>query len=92
MKLRKKSNLTSVSKVKPIVSSLLDSKIDKRRKLMVMGIILYILSPIDILPDVLPMLGYADDILLPVLLFVAERLLTNHDVAKETETKNQLGA
>ncbi|MDE1549799.1 YkvA family protein [Jeotgalibaca caeni] len=92
MKLRKKSNLTSVSKVKPIVSSLLDSKIDKRRKLMVIGIILYILSPIDILPDVLPMLGYADDILLPVLLFVAEHLLTNHDVAKETETKNQLGA
>ena len=40
-------------------------------------IILYIISPIDIIPDFIPMAGYADDVLLPILFLVAEKLLSD---------------
>lgn len=46
---------------------------------MVLGIILYIVSPIDFIPDFIPMAGYADDILIPLLLIVAEKLVSSED-------------
>ena len=33
-------------------------------KLGVLGIVLYLLSPVDLIPDVLPMLGVVDDLVL----------------------------
>ena len=80
MKVRRKNNLGSISKVKTIGSSMFDGEVDKRKKWMVLGILLYIISPIDILPDVLPVIGYVDDMLVPILLFVAEKLISNKQV------------
>jgi uncharacterized membrane protein YkvA (DUF1232 family) len=41
-------------------------------------IIAYALSPIDLIPDFIPILGYVDDlILLPVLIWIAIRLIPN---------------
>ncbi|AEB30752.1 conserved hypothetical protein [Carnobacterium sp. 17-4] len=44
---------------------------------MVAGIILYIISPIDFIPDFIPVVGYADDVILPILLLVANKLLSD---------------
>ena len=41
-------------------------------------IVAYALSPIDLIPDFIPVLGYVDDlVLLPILIWVAIRLMPN---------------
>jgi uncharacterized membrane protein YkvA (DUF1232 family) len=43
----------------------------------------YALSPIDLIPDFIPVLGYIDDaLLLPALIWLAVRLLPGHVVAE----------
>lgn len=79
MRMKTKTRRTPVTKVKSLVTSLFDTKIKRRRKMMVLGIILYIVSPIDFIPDVIPMAGYADDVLIPLLLIIAERLISSED-------------
>jgi len=45
-------------------------------KALVVFVVAYALSPIDLIPDFIPVLGYVDDvILLPVLIWLAIRLL-----------------
>jgi uncharacterized membrane protein YkvA (DUF1232 family) len=44
-------------------------------------VVAYALSPIDLIPDFIPVLGYVDDVLLlPALIWVAVRLLPDHVV------------
>ena len=43
-----------------------DSRIAKSQKLMIGGIILYVISPLDIVPDFIPVIGLVDDLLLVV--------------------------
>lgn len=76
MKLHKKQRKTPMAQIKSLMMSLFDAKVETRRKVMVLGIILYILSPIDLIPDFIPMVGYADDVILPILLIIAEKLLS----------------
>ncbi len=49
-----------------------DSRIDLKIKLQIGGAILYVISPIDLIPDLLFPIGYADDV--AVMLFVLNRL------------------
>ena len=52
-------------------------------KVLAFGVVAYALSPIDLVPDFIPVLGYLDDvILLPVLIWLIVRWLPN-DVARE---------
>lgn len=52
-------------------------------KALAFGVVAYALSPIDLVPDFIPVLGYLDDvILLPVLIWLIVRWLPN-DVARE---------
>lgn len=45
-------------------------------------VVAYALSPIDLIPDFIPVLGYLDDvILLPVLIWATVRLLPTHVLA-----------
>jgi uncharacterized membrane protein YkvA (DUF1232 family) len=47
-------------------------------KLLIGFIVLYALSPIDLIPDFIPIIGYLDEIiLLPILIAVAIHLLPN---------------
>lgn len=46
-------------------------------------VVAYALSPIDLIPDFIPILGYLDDvILLPVLIWLTVRLLPPHVLAE----------
>lgn len=89
MKLQKKQRKTPLSKIKSLALSLFDAKVETKRKVMVAGIILYILSPVDIIPDFIPMVGYADDVILPILLLVAERLLSNDGEAEPVRVRKE---
>ena len=52
-------------------------------KLLCMFVVAYALSPIDLIPDFIPVLGYLDEvILLPCLIWIAVRLLPTGLVAE----------
>jgi uncharacterized membrane protein YkvA (DUF1232 family) len=44
----------------------MDKRVPHKQKLMVGGIIAYIISPIDLIPDFIPLFGYMDDLVLVV--------------------------
>ncbi len=51
--------------------------------------VLYALSPIDLVPDFVPILGYIDDaLLLPAMIWLAVRLLPSHVLASCREQAN----
>ena len=51
-------------------------------KIVCIVAVLYALSPIDLIPDFIPILGYIDDaLLLPAMIWIAGRLLPPHVVA-----------
>lgn len=76
MKMKTKQMKTPMSQVKSLILSLFNTKTSGKKKLMVAGIILYIISPIDFVPDFIPVVGYADDVILPILFLVANKLLS----------------
>jgi len=45
----------------------IDERVTKTQKLLVGGIIGYVIMPIDIIPDFIPIIGYVDDLVLVVL-------------------------
>ena len=45
----------------------IDERVTKTQKLLVGGIIGYVVMPIDIIPDFIPVIGYVDDLVLVVL-------------------------
>lgn len=51
---------------KIVTTTLSDDRVPKLLKRSLIGVIIYVISPIDILPDVLPVLGQLDDIWLIV--------------------------
>ena len=55
-------------------------------KIIIIAAIAYVLSPIDLIPDFIPILGYLDDLLIvPILVFFAIKLIPKHimDECKE---------
>jgi uncharacterized membrane protein YkvA (DUF1232 family) len=51
-------------------------------KILCLMAVLYALSPIDLIPDFVPVLGYVDDaLLLPALIWLVVRLLPEHVVS-----------
>lgn len=91
MKMIQKQKKTPMTQVKSLVLSLFSTKVSGKKKLMVAAIIFYIISPIDFIPDFIPVAGYADDVILPILLIIANKLLSdntevkNNNVIKEAE-------
>lgn len=64
-----------------------NSKTPRAPKLICIFIVAYALSPIDLIPDFIPILGYVDDlILLPMLIWIAIRLIPN-TIIQESRVK-----
>ncbi|MER2175015.1 MAG: DUF1232 domain-containing protein [Carnobacterium sp.] len=89
MKMKTKQNKTPMSQVKSLILSLFNTKTSGKKKLMVAGIILYIISPIDFIPDFIPVVGYADDVILPILLLVANKLLSDDTQTNTSQIRKE---
>lgn len=56
-------------------------------KAIALAVAAYALSPIDLIPDFIPVLGYLDDLLLlPIGIFLAVRLIPDHLMAEFRKT------
>jgi uncharacterized membrane protein YkvA (DUF1232 family) len=65
-------------------------------KVVAFSVVAYALSPIDLIPDFIPVLGYVDDLLIvPLGIYIALRLIPPHvlaqgrELAKEREIRQQ---
>ena len=58
-----------------------DTRTPKVAKFLMIAAVFYTVSPIDIIPDVLPIIGFLDDIIIvPALVIVALKLIPKHVV------------
>jgi len=89
MKLKTKQAKTPMAQVKSLILSLFNTKTSGKKKLMAAGIILYIISPIDFVPDFIPVVGYADDVILPILFLVANKLLSDDTQMNSTQVRKE---
>eukprot|EP01083_Nonionella_stella_P186968 685925_1 len=55
-----------------MVELMKDRRRNKKEKLMVVAALLYLICPVDVIPDNIPFVGYADDVF--VIKYVAEQL------------------
>jgi uncharacterized membrane protein YkvA (DUF1232 family) len=76
VKLQAKGITTGLrEKVRDLMKGLFSSEMPARSKLVIAGALLYFLSPIDLIPDTIPVLGYVDD--LAVLTLAADFVSRN---------------
>src|SRR5688572_14956713 len=54
-----------------------DPRISTRNRIVLAGLVLWLVSPIDLIPDWIPVLGQLDDAI--VLLLILEYLFVSHD-------------
>jgi uncharacterized membrane protein YkvA (DUF1232 family) len=52
-----------LSRLKTIIALMRNPRVSKLPKFLVVGAILYLLMPVDIIPDVAPVVGWLDDIM-----------------------------
>jgi uncharacterized membrane protein YkvA (DUF1232 family) len=58
--------------------------------MLLLGAIVYAASPIDLIPDFLPAVGYLDDLLVvPILLWLARRLIPPEVIRDAREAANR---
>lgn len=69
--------------IKLLYNLMQDASVPKADKVLLVGTIAYVLSPLDFLPDMIPFLGQVDDLLLMAL--VIKRLMDNvsHEILME---------
>ena len=68
-----------------------DSRMPAYAKALAVGIVAYAVSPIDLLPDVLPALGFLDDLLVvPAGLFLVEQLIPSALLAEHRQRADKL--
>jgi uncharacterized membrane protein YkvA (DUF1232 family) len=68
-----------------------DPRTPKLAKLLAMAVAAYALSPIDLIPDFIPVLGYLDDLLIvPLGLLLVIRLLPAHVLADSRDQARAL--
>ena len=60
-----------------------DPTIPRSARIPVWGLLAYLAMPLDLVPDFIPMIGYADDVIL--VAFVLRRLLRRSDPARVLE-------
>ena len=74
-------NMTGVPRL--VMGLMLDRRVPLKLKLILPAAILYIVSPFDLIPDILPALGRIDDILVLVMALAMFLGMTPRDVVTE---------
>lgn len=59
---RRVGNLGLISRAKQLYEFFLSPEITGTKKVVVAGALLYLIAPLDLIPDVLPVVGWLDDI------------------------------
>ena len=86
LKLKEKAKALKIEVI-AIYLSMRDSRTPLLAKIMIFITISYTFSPIDLIPDFIPVLGYLDDlIILPLLIAISIRLIPG-EVLEECRTK-----
>ena len=62
---------------------MLDRRVPLRLKLIIPAAILYLILPIDLLPDLFPILGHTDDLIVIILAVASFLLMTPRNVVVE---------
>jgi uncharacterized membrane protein YkvA (DUF1232 family) len=70
-----------LSRLKAIIALMRNPKVSKLPKFLVVGAIIYLLMPVDVIPDVAPVVGWLDDLVF--LLSALAMLLGSAPRAKE---------
>jgi uncharacterized membrane protein YkvA (DUF1232 family) len=88
----KYKNIVKYAMIIPDIAALLwrlfrDKRVDMKTKLLVGGVIAYLASPIDILPDFIPLVGKIDDV---AIVFFAMNKIIN-DIPREVLLANWTG-
>lgn len=66
-----------------------DERIPKISKALLGAAVLYLLSPIDLIPDVIPVLGHLDDlVIIPLLVYLSLKFIPD-DVIEEVRREIQ---
>jgi uncharacterized membrane protein YkvA (DUF1232 family) len=60
-----------------------DSRVPMAEKAMLVGTIIYIISPLDLIPDVIPFIGQVDDLYLAALVLLRLLSRTDDDILRE---------
>ena len=68
--------------------TLQSDKVSKKDKAMIIGALGYMISPLDVMPDAIPIVGLTDD--LAVLLYVLKRVWTDIDPEIQEKSKEKL--
>ncbi len=68
--------------------TLQSDKVSTANKAMIIGALGYMISPLDVIPDAIPIAGLSDD--LAVLLFVLKKVWTDVDPDIQTKAKERL--
>ena len=90
MKIMKMKKKYSSFQLKKVIPSLFNKKISGKNKLMAAEIVLYIISPFDFIPDFIPLAGYADDVVLPILMIVIDKLLSDKKESEIMQTTEDI--
>jgi len=70
-----------------------DPRVSWLLRLFVLGVVAYAFSPIDLIPDFIPILGYLDDlVLVPLGIYLALKWLPEEVVAENRIKANELSA
>lgn len=69
--------------LKLLVRLFKDSRVPVAEKAMLVGAIVYVVSPLDLLPDVIPFIGQVDDVYLVALVLLRLLSRTDEDVLRE---------
>jgi uncharacterized membrane protein YkvA (DUF1232 family) len=73
--------LSFMKDVKALYNYMLDSGVPWYRKSIVLGALIYFITPIDSVPDLVPLVGYLDDlgVITAVLKFLGSELIPYYD-------------
>jgi uncharacterized membrane protein YkvA (DUF1232 family) len=88
LKVAKKAGVKVVYAVFLLYYTLLDDAFPSKEKLIIIGALGYFILPFDFVPDVFPLLGYADDLL--ALIFAIRKVYVHITPEIEARSKAQV--